>query len=92
MALKKRVELVLNAKVKVIGVSKKDTLTVKQIVGKFKMGKTQVYGILKLESDIKCEWLTGNGSMKRKLKKTENENINEIVWDCFVRVGGGGSI
>jgi hypothetical protein len=43
-----------------------------------------VYDILKSKSDIKREWLTGNGSMKRKLKKTGNEDINEIVWNWFV--------
>jgi hypothetical protein len=65
-------------------VSKKDKLTMKQIVGKFKIGKTQVYEILKSKSGIKREWLTGNGSMKRKLKKTGNKDINKIVWDWFV--------
>jgi hypothetical protein len=80
MGSKKRVVLDLNAEVKVIEASEKDKLTVKKIVGKFKIGKTQVYDILKSKSDIKREWLTGNGSMKRKLKKTRNEDINEIVW------------
>jgi hypothetical protein len=80
MGSKKRVVLDLNAKVKVIEASEKDKLTVKQGVDKFKIRKTQVYGILKSKSDIKREWLTGNGSMKRKLKKTGNE----IVWDWFV--------
>jgi hypothetical protein len=67
MALKKRVVLDLNAKVKVVEASEKDKLNIKQIVGKFKIGKIQVY-ILKLKSDIKHELLTGNGSMKMKLK------------------------
>jgi hypothetical protein len=84
MGSKKRVVLDPNAKVKVIKASEKDKLTVKQIVDKFKIGKTQVYDILKSKCDIKREWLTGNGSMKRKLKKTGNEDINEIVWDWFV--------
>jgi hypothetical protein len=66
MASKRRVVLDLNSKVKVIEVSEKDKLTVKQIIGKFKIGKTQVYDILKSKSGIKLEWLTGNGSMKRK--------------------------
>jgi hypothetical protein len=78
MASKKRVVLDLNGKVKVIEASKKDKLTVKQIVG-----KTQAYKILKSELDIKHEWLTGNGSMKRKLK-TGNKDINEIVWHWFI--------
>jgi hypothetical protein len=42
MGSKKRVVLDLNAKVKVIEASEKDKLTVKQIVDKFKIGKTQV--------------------------------------------------
>jgi hypothetical protein len=66
MALKKRVLLHLNAKVKVTVASEKDKLTVKQIVGRFKIGKTRVYNILKSKLEIKHEWLTGNGSMKRK--------------------------
>jgi replication initiation and membrane attachment protein DnaB len=70
--------------VKVIEVSKKDKLTVKQIEGKFKIGKTQVYNILKSKSDINHEWQTGNGSMKRKLKEIANKDINGIVWDWFV--------
>jgi hypothetical protein len=41
MASKKRVVLDLNGKVKVIEASEKDKLTVKQIVGKFKIGKTR---------------------------------------------------
>jgi hypothetical protein len=47
MASKKRIELVLNAEVKVIEASEKDKLKVKQIVGKFKIGRTHVYDILK---------------------------------------------
>jgi hypothetical protein len=52
MGSKKRVVLDLNAEVKVIEASEKDKLTVKQIVRKFKIGKTQVYDIVKLKSDI----------------------------------------
>jgi hypothetical protein len=47
MGSKKRVVLDLNAKVKFLEVNEKDKLTVKQIVGKFKIGKTQVYIIFK---------------------------------------------
>jgi hypothetical protein len=65
MALQKRVMLDLNAKVKVTEASEKDTLAMKQIEGKFKMGKTRVY-ILKSKYDIKRGWLTGNSTMKRK--------------------------
>jgi hypothetical protein len=64
--------LVLTAKVKVTEASKKDKLTMKRIVGKFRIGKTQVYNILKSKSDIKCEWLTCNGST-RTISKDSNK-------------------
>jgi hypothetical protein len=84
MASKKRVVLDLNTKGKVIQASEKEKLTVKQIVAKFNIGKTQVYDILKAKSEIKNQWLNCNGSIKRKLMKTGNEDINEIVWEWFV--------
>jgi hypothetical protein len=62
MASKKRIVLDLNAKAKAVEASERDKRTVKQTVGKFKKGKTQVY-----------EWLTGNGSMKMKLKRLETK-------------------
>jgi hypothetical protein len=73
MAWKKRVMLDLNAKAKVVEASEKDKLTMKQIVGKFKIDKTQVYDILKSKSDIKREWSIGNGSIKMKLKRLESK-------------------
>jgi hypothetical protein len=77
MASKKRVVLDLNAKVKVIEARENDKMTVKQ-------NTSRLYTNLKSKSHVKQEWLTGNGSMKRKLKKTRNEDINEIVWHWFV--------
>jgi hypothetical protein len=73
MASKKRVVLGLNAKVKVVGASERDKLTMKHVVGKFKTGKTQVYYILKSKLHIKQEWLTGNGSMKMKLTRLDTK-------------------
>jgi hypothetical protein len=73
MAWKKRVVLDLNAKAKVVEASEKDKLTMKQIVGKFKIDKTQVYDILKSKSDIKREWSIGNGFIKMKLKRLESK-------------------
>jgi hypothetical protein len=84
MASKKRVVLDRNTKVKVIEASEKEKLAVKQIVAKFSIGKTQVYDILKAKSEIKKQWLNCNGSTKRKLRKTGNEDISEIVWEWFV--------
>jgi hypothetical protein len=65
--------LELNAKAKVVEASEKDKLTMKQIVGKFKIDNTQVYDILKSKSDIKREWSIGNGSIKMKLKRLESK-------------------
>jgi hypothetical protein len=70
MASKKQIVFELNTKVKVIQASEKEKLTVKQIVAKFNIGKTQVYDILKAKSEIKNQWLNCNSSIKRKLRKT----------------------
>jgi hypothetical protein len=43
-----------------------------------------VYDILKAKSEIKNQWINCNGSIERKLRKTRNEAINEIVWEWFV--------
>jgi hypothetical protein len=53
-------------------------------VAKFSIGKTQVYDILKAKSEIKYLWLNFNGSITRKLRKTGNEDISQIVWEWFV--------
>jgi hypothetical protein len=71
--------------VKVIEVSENEKLTVKQIVAKFNIGKTQVYDILKAKSEIRNQWLNCNGSIKRK-PMNENEDITKIVWEWFVSV------
>jgi hypothetical protein len=81
MALKKIVLLDLNAKVKVIEADRET------ICRQIKIGKTQVYDILKSKWGTKRKWSSGNGSMKSKLKKTGKEDINEIVWHCFVCAG-----
>ena len=67
--------------------SERDKLSVKQIMKMFKIGKTQVYEILKKKTDILMRWENcGNGKIKRELKKTANEDVNEIVWEWFVSV------
>src|SRR5215469_13766585 len=53
----------------------------------FNVGKTQVYEILKKKTEILMWWENcGNGKIKRELKKTANEDVNEIVWEWFVSV------
>ena len=87
MATKTRVVLDLNTRVKVIHASERDKLSVKQIMKMFNIGKTQVYEILKKKTEILMRWENcANGKIKRELKKTANEDINEIVWEWFVSV------
>jgi hypothetical protein len=87
MATKTRVVLDLNTRVKVIHASEQDKLSVKQIMKMFNIGKTQVYEILKKKTEILMRWENcGNGKIKRELKKTANEDVNEIVWEWFVSV------
>ncbi|PNF31165.1 hypothetical protein B7P43_G15163 [Cryptotermes secundus] len=45
----------------------------------FNIGKTQVYEILKKKTEILKRWETCvNGKIKRELKKTANEDVNEM--------------
>ena len=87
MATKTRVVLDLNTRVKVIHASERDKFSVKQIMKMFNVGKTQVYEILKKKTEILMRWENcANGKIKRELKKTANEDVNEIVWEWFVSV------
>jgi hypothetical protein len=53
----------------------------------FNVGKIQVYEILKKTTEIlKRRENCANGKIKRALKKTANEDVNEIVWKWFVSV------
>ena len=49
----KRLILLLNTKIKVEEANEKDKLSIKQIVVKFNVCKTQVYEILKKKSELK---------------------------------------
>jgi len=85
MATNTRVVLDLNTRVKVIHASEQDKLSVKQIRKMFNIGKTQVYEILKKKTEILMRWENfGNGKIKRELKETANEDVNEIVGELFV--------
>ena len=87
MATKTKVVLDLNTRVKVIHTSEQDKLSVKQIMNMFNIGKSQVHEILKKETEILMWWENcANGKIKRELKKTANEYVNEIVWEWFVSV------
>jgi transposase len=81
MATKTSVVLDLNTRVKVIHAIERDKLSVKQIVKMFNVGKSQVHEILKKETGILMRWGNcGNEKIKGELKKTANEDVNEIVW------------
>ena len=53
MEVRKRLILHLNTKIKVVEANEEDKLSVKQIVVKFNVCKTQVYDILKKKSELK---------------------------------------
>jgi predicted DNA-binding protein YlxM (UPF0122 family) len=60
--------------------SKRDKLSVKQIMKMFNVGKTQVYEIIKKKTEILMHWENcANGKLKRELKKIEYNDINEIM-------------
>ena len=61
-------------------------VSAKQLVKKFKCGKTQVYKIPKNKDKIKSDWLNNkwSGDSKRKLRKTGNEGINATMYDLFL--------
>jgi len=61
----------LNTRVKVIHASERDKLSVKQIIKMFNVGKTQVYEILKKETEIYMRW----GKIKRELKKLQTKTL-----------------
>ncbi|GBN50644.1 hypothetical protein AVEN_125252-1 [Araneus ventricosus] len=63
-------------------IKEKDHLKAKQIIEKFKIGKSEFFEIFK--NEITELWLNRNGSTKRKIRKTVNEEINETVWEWFV--------
>jgi predicted DNA-binding protein YlxM (UPF0122 family) len=46
----------LNTKVKEIEESEKDKLSMKEIVTKFTVGKTQVYDVLKAKMEVRNQW------------------------------------
>ncbi|GBM80531.1 hypothetical protein AVEN_94574-1 [Araneus ventricosus] len=81
MATHEKNVLDIDTKMKII--EKKDNLSMKQIIEKLKIGKSQFYEILK-KNEITELCLHGNGSTKRKMWNTGNEQFNEIVWEWLV--------
>ena len=55
----------------------------------FKVGKTQIYDILK--NKIKDEWVKGTaGHMKRITKSTDYDEINRAMFEWFVNARAKG--
>jgi len=74
----------LNTKIQTIDTVYKDKLSVKNVMIKFDVKKTAVYTALKNKEQLKQEWLSGNGKLKRKKKVTANDDINKLVFEWFV--------
>jgi hypothetical protein len=74
--------LSFDTKVRVTEAKENDKLTVKQIMTGFKVGKTEVYNILKSKYKINKKKLLLNCSTcstEWKLRKAENEDSNKVV-------------
>lgn len=78
--------LTLKSKIDLIKCHEEQKVSVKLLVDQFKCGKTQVYEILKNKDKIKSKWTDGNhhGDIKRKARKTGNEEINKILYQWFL--------
>ena len=86
MAKSKTNTLYLNARIELIKCYEEKKISAKQLVVKFKCGKTQVYEIIKNKDKINEEWLNNQktGTFRREIKKAVNKNLNRIVYDWFL--------
>ena len=65
--------------------TKKNKHPAKELTVLFKVGKTQIYGILKNKIKIKDEWAKGTaGHVKRITKSTDYDEINRAMFQWFV--------
>ncbi|GBN07022.1 hypothetical protein AVEN_253769-1 [Araneus ventricosus] len=79
MAMHKKNVLNVDTKMEIIKAKEKDNLSAKQIIEKFKIGKSQFYEIFQKNEITMVEWKWLNQEMG-----TANEEINEIVWEWFL--------
>jgi len=76
--------LTLEEKIKVIEEHEKKSPT-KELTVLFKVGKTQIYDILKNKIKIKDEWVKGTaGHVKRITKSTDYDELNRAMFEWFV--------
>ena len=85
MAAKKRKELSLGDRVKVIYLAD-EGLSARKIADRFDVGKTQIQTIIKNKSDILKAYSEGVPiERKRKMRATGNERVNELTLEWFKR-------
>lgn len=69
----------------------KRKVSIKDLLIKYKCGKTQIYNVIRDKDKIMTEWLAGaSGHRKRNLKQTGNEKINELTWEWYVNARAKG--
>ena len=83
MATLKRKSLPLSDRVQAISLSEKGT-SARKIAQQFGMGKTQIQSIILNEQSILQEIEDGvPAEKKRKMRRTGNERINELMYEWF---------
>lgn len=77
--------LTLEEKIKVIEEHEKNKRPAKELTVLFKVGKPQIYDILKNKIKIKDEWVKGTaGHVKRITKSTDYNEVNRAMFEWFV--------
>ena len=85
MASRKRNELTLQKKVDLLKNS--DGKGSRQLAEIYGVGRTQVQNILKRKREILDSYEeNGNSSRKRQCVSTENDNLNELMWQWFTKM------
>lgn len=91
MTMASKRTLSLEEKIKVIEEHERNKRPARELITLFKVGKTQIYEILKNKNKIKDNWRNGKaGHMKRNAKSIEYEDINRAMFEWFVDVTGRG--
>ncbi|XP_054724897.1 tigger transposable element-derived protein 6-like [Uloborus diversus] len=86
----KRKRLTLKEKIEVINVAENEKLSLRDLGEKFKISKNQVSNVLKEKEEIKRLWITNSNENSKtvKFRKTEGEDIDQIVFKWFSAIGG----
>lgn len=82
-----RTALTLSDKVKLIELKETQKLSTKELITRFKCGKTQVYDAIKNKEKIMDEWVNSKNSGKSKRLKTPSfEQIDQKLYEWFISV------